>query len=223
MKKSFSLLLVFCVLICCFSSPVFANDAVDPVVGAWYKVSMAEDLHYALILFFYPDGVMWDHQFLVENDAVKVNYAKEKHWNRDAEGNLIIDSRNKKLKAEFIKNDFLCIMEDDGIEMYARFQDSAALFFQATVSDADHVYDFEPGKGYVVGKDISAGYYLFDFDFSFGRFYIYSSEDSFSKEYATLTSIVGSETDQRYNMGEYLTDGQVIKVNQSGCVGYCFE
>ena len=55
-------------------------------------------------------------------------------------------------------------------------------------------YKLKKGKGYLIGEDLPEGYYMIEYAFEFGRFYIYSSEKNFKKEIAESTELVGTPT-----------------------------
>ena len=84
-------------------------------------------------------------------------------------------------------------------------------------------YKLRKGRGYIIGDDIPEGNYMIEFDFNYGRFYIYSSKANFDREIAASTELVGTDNGKKYVYSKYFTDGEVIKVNQSGCTVYRIE
>lgn len=220
MKKSIS---IFLVVVFLFSCPVSSFADVDPVVGGWCAFKMTDESHALYSLYFYPDGVMWEHFLYVENDILKSNTAKELHWKRDEYGNLIVDSRNKKKSAYFAGNDVLSVVNDETAIIYTRIPDPDDVLFLHTVSIADASFELSKWKGYVVGEDIPAGYYVLYCPFEIGRLYFYSSVENFQNDYSMKTEMIGTSVDKKYEYGLDLKVGQVIKVNQSDCTIYHIE
>ena len=198
-------------------------DYQDPVVGAWATYTMSESMHSFRILVFYPDGVMWDHFSYVENDKIMYNTPSEKHWSRTKDGDLIVDSRDKKLPAYFYGDDTITVVDGETSITYLRMKNPYDVLFRAAADRCTTVITLDPGKGYLVGEDIPEGCYLREYGFDFGRFYIYSSMDNFKKEISSSTEMVGSEAGKEYEFSTYFFAGQVIKVNQPGCIIYLLE
>lgn len=215
---------VICLLLTLIVFPIFSfaeTAEADPVVGVWSDCVQYDEGHTYVSYIFYPFGTVWVHTYYIEQNHER-RYVNESYdWYRIDSSTVEIYTSNSKIKCVLLGNDLIYAVDDFNNSALLSRQHSAAFdFLQYYEKNTDPNFYLLTKDPYTIGEDLPAGNYIAYYPFTSSRLFIYSSSESYSKNFSSSSESIGSTWNLVMDLSLTFEAGQIIQYSHPGAILY---